>query len=132
MTILVLDHDPAVRGTLRRLLEPDGHTVLDPPAGRGEIAAMTEGGVDLTFVDAFTDSRDLLELFLTGGTALAQSDIVVLKRDEQPVGRAEEGWLDALGARAVLWKPIPVRKLLSTVAEIAARRTRWARTETPE
>ena len=124
MNILVLDNDARTRESVRELLHPDGHVVFGPPRCQRDVSALAEWGVDLTLVDALTDSRDLLELFLAGGPAIAGSDIIVLNPAAEPEGRADSGWLDALGTRAVLRKPVRLGELLPVVAAIASRRQR--------
>ena len=60
-SILVIDDDPAVRMTIKLLLERDGHTVTDASDGRAGIKTLNAGGIDLLIVDIFMPGMDGIE-----------------------------------------------------------------------
>jgi len=60
-SVLVVDDDPAVRTTIRLVLERDGHKVSVAADGRAGLAALAGGGIDLLIVDLFMPGMDGLE-----------------------------------------------------------------------
>lgn len=59
--ILVIDDDPAVRMTIRLVLEREGHTVKLATDGIAGMKAIEAGGVDLLIVDIFMPGMDGIE-----------------------------------------------------------------------
>jgi len=59
--ILVIDDDPAVRTTIRLLLEREGHTVALATDGLAGLKAIKAGGIDLLIVDIFMPGMDGIE-----------------------------------------------------------------------
>lgn len=59
--ILVIDDDPAVRMTIRLVLEREGHTVKLATDGIAGMKAVEAGGVDLLIVDIFMPGMDGIE-----------------------------------------------------------------------
>ena len=59
--ILVIDDDPAVRMTIRLVLEREGHTVKLATDGLAGMKAIEAGGVDLLIVDIFMPGMDGIE-----------------------------------------------------------------------
>ena len=60
-SVLVVDDDPAVRATVRLVLERNGHRVSVASDGRAGLAALAGGGIDLLIVDLFMPGMDGLE-----------------------------------------------------------------------
>jgi CheY-like chemotaxis protein len=60
-SILVIDDDPAVRTTVRLVLERDGHAVTVAADGFAGMTALADGAVDLLIVDLFMPGMDGLE-----------------------------------------------------------------------
>jgi CheY-like chemotaxis protein len=57
----VIDDDPAVRMTIRLVLEREGHTVKLATDGIAGMKAVEAGGVDLLIVDIFMPGMDGIE-----------------------------------------------------------------------
>jgi CheY-like chemotaxis protein len=57
----VIDDDPAVRMTIRLVLEREGHTVKLATDGIAGMKAIEAGGVDLLIVDIFMPGMDGIE-----------------------------------------------------------------------
>jgi len=62
--ILVIDDDPAVRMTMRLVLEREGHTVVPATDGLAGMRAVKAGGIDLLIVDIFMPGMDGIETLL--------------------------------------------------------------------
>ncbi len=60
-SVLVIDDDPAVRTTIKLILEREGHAVTVAPDGRAGIAALDAGGISLLICDIFMPGMDGLE-----------------------------------------------------------------------
>jgi CheY-like chemotaxis protein len=60
-SVLVVDDDPAVRTTVKLMLERDGHTVAVAADGRAGIAALAGGAIHLLIVDLFMPGMDGIE-----------------------------------------------------------------------
>jgi CheY-like chemotaxis protein len=59
--ILVIDDDPAVRMTIKLVLERDGHTVELATDGLAGMKAIKAGGIELLVVDIFMPGMDGIE-----------------------------------------------------------------------
>jgi CheY-like chemotaxis protein len=59
--ILVIDDDPAVRMTIKLVLERDGHAVELAKDGLAGMEAIKAGGIDLLIVDIFMPGMDGIE-----------------------------------------------------------------------
>ena len=59
--ILVIDDDPAVRMTIKLVLERDGHSVELATDGLAGMKAIKAGGIDLLIVDIFMPGMDGIE-----------------------------------------------------------------------
>lgn len=60
-SILVVDDDPAVRMTIKLVLERDGHAVALAANGFAGMKAIEAGGIDLLIVDIFMPGMDGIE-----------------------------------------------------------------------
>jgi CheY-like chemotaxis protein len=59
--VLVVDDDPAVRTTVKLVLERSGHRVSVAAEGRAGLVALAAGGIDLLVVDLFMPGMDGME-----------------------------------------------------------------------
>jgi CheY-like chemotaxis protein len=60
-SVLVIDDDPAVRTTIKLILEREGHAVAVAPEGRAGLAMLEAGGISLLICDIFMPGMDGLE-----------------------------------------------------------------------
>jgi len=61
LTILVVDDDPAVRQLMRRILEKEGHTVIEAENGRIGLERITERAPSLILLDLMMPEMDGFE-----------------------------------------------------------------------
>jgi CheY-like chemotaxis protein len=85
--ILVIDDDAAVRGTIRRHLESDGHAVAEAPDGRAGMKLYRENPTDLVITDLFMPEREGLETIRELRKSFKDAKIVVVT-GSQPEGRS--------------------------------------------
>ena len=130
--ILVIDDDPAVRLTIKLVLEREGHDVALAADGRAGMTAIKSGDVDLVIVDIFMPGMDGIETIREvrkhqpglpaivisgtslGGPGLQAPDFLAMAVK--------------LGAVRSLQKPFKPRDIITAVeqclGEAAAKRTR--------
>jgi len=97
--IIVIDDDAAVRGAVRRVLEPLGHEVLEADDGAAGLALLADAGAALVITDIFMPGQDGIEtvrrirkefptgkmLVMSGGDSTGRMD---LRRDAVLLGAA--------------------------------------------
>lgn len=69
-TILIIDDEPAIRASLREILEYEGHTVVDEPDGSAGVKTATRKRFDVIFCDIKMprlDGMDVLDMLMTKG-----------------------------------------------------------------
>jgi len=124
--ILVIDDDPAVRMTIRLVLEREGHTVALATDGLAGMKAIKAGGVDLLIVDIFMPGMDGIETIREVRQHQADLPAIVISGTSlSGVGLHAPG-LQApdflamavkLGAVRSLQKPFKPRDLIGAVEE---------------
>lgn len=62
--ILVVDDDADVRRAIRRILEPEGHEVVQAENGRAAMAVMEAESADLVVTDLYMEPMDGVELVI--------------------------------------------------------------------
>jgi DNA-binding NtrC family response regulator len=117
-TILVVDDDPAMRGSIRGTLERAGFEVLVAENGVEGMKAFGSNKVDLAIVDVFMPEKDGFEtlremrrhkhsmkiLAISGGGDLHMADALT--------------WAKRLRVNATLSKPFTREELLQSVAQV--------------
>lgn len=116
--ILVIDDDAAVRRTIRRHLESDGHEVAEAADGRAGMKLYREGPSDLVITDLFMPEQEGLETIRELRKAFKDAKIVVVT-GSQPGGAFDfRAQATMLGAQAALSKPFTRQELLGAVREV--------------
>jgi len=117
--VLVAEDDPAVRNSVVRVLELEGHSVTAVGDGRAALSMLYDGGHDaavldvkMPFVDGLTVCRDVRSRGIT-------TPILLLTARVQ-IGDTVEG-LDA-GADDYLMKPFAIDELSARVRALLRRR----------
>jgi len=119
-TILVIDDETLVRGTLRRILTKAGHAVVEADDGKRGLIEFARECPDLVICDILMPNKEGLEtirelrqtksavpiLAISGGGRLGTSDFL----------RFAKG----LGANAALSKPFSADEIVETVGSLLA------------
>jgi CheY-like chemotaxis protein len=119
--ILVIDDDPAVRMTIRLLLEREGHTVALASDGLAGMKALKAGGFDLLIVDIFMPGMDGIETIREVRRHRPDLPAVVISGTSLPGGEAHAPDFLAmavkLGAVRSLQKPFKPRDIIAAVSQ---------------
>jgi len=118
--ILIVDDDTAVRRALRKVLERDGHTLVEAENGRVGLQLMREKPADLVLADLFMPVMDGLEFI----SKLQQSypDTRVLAISGSTYERRPR-FLEIAGRMGnvrTLTKPVDAEELTAVVREMLA------------
>jgi CheY-like chemotaxis protein len=119
--VLVIDDDSAMRGTVRRILERDGHEVIDAPDGRRGLEIFRAQGADVVVTDLIMPEKEGIETIIE--LRAASDDVRILAisggdRVSRGLGRLKDA--ESLGADASLAKPFTVDQLRDAVAQLLA------------
>ncbi|MEW6530448.1 MAG: response regulator [Thermodesulfobacteriota bacterium] len=114
--ILLIDDDDQLRRMVKRVLEKEGHEVLEAPDGRDINALCGEHPVDLIITDVLMPHKDGLDILLEIRQAFPRMKVVVISGGgpSMPSGGCLHLAVD-LGADAVIEKPISKKQLLEVV-----------------
>src|SRR5690348_17316362 len=121
---LVVEDDEAMRDLLRRTLERAGFAVATAATGRAALKLFGERQVDLAVTDLMMPEMDGLTLIRELLQLQPSARIVVVSGAETSHGAAR-----ALGARAVLHKPVTPSDLARVVRDVLAGEPADARSE---
>ena len=114
--VLIVDDEPAVRQTVREILEEEGHAVIEAPDGKAGLWLFRETRPDLAIVDLFMPEKEGIETIVDMRAANPDAKIIAMSGG----GRfGTTGLLDGvtdLGATATLAKPFRREGLLAAVA----------------
>jgi len=121
--ILVVDDEPAIRATLRGVLEDEGYRVTAVASGADALAAVADDGHDLVFLDIWMPGLDGLET-LTEIRKLRADATVVMISGHGTIETAVKA--TRLGAYDFIEKPLSLEKTL-LIATRALEHARLAR-----
>ena len=114
-TVLVADDEPAVRLTIRHMLESSGYKVLEAADGKQAIAALSQEPVDLLLTDLVMPEKEGLEVIRTVRRTRPGVKIIAISG---AFGGEFLRAAELLGAHASLRKPVTLEALRKTVAEL--------------
>jgi len=118
-SVLVVDDEPAVRMTVKLVLERAGHQVSVAADGRAGLAALATGGIDLLVVDLFMPGMDGLETLREVRKRQADLPVIVISGTSLDApGQTAPDFLAMavkLGAVSSLQKPFKPRDIIGAV-----------------
>ena len=122
--ILVIDDDPAVRMTVKLLLDRDGHEVVVAPDGRVGLQMFAAGGIELLIVDLFMPGMDGLETIREVRARRTDLPIIVMSGTVvRHVNGEAPDFLNMavkLGAVRAMQKPFKPRDIVQAVRDCLA------------
>lgn len=110
--ILIIDDEPAIRSSLREILEYEGHQVFDEPDGAAGVRAASRKKFDVIFCDIKMprmDGMDVLDLLVEKGITAR----VIMISGHGSVATAVEALKK--GAFDFVEKPLDLNRILSTL-----------------
>jgi two-component system, chemotaxis family, chemotaxis protein CheY len=116
--ILIIDDDPSLRTTMRRILERGGHLVQEAENGLTGLAAVEADPPDLVVTDLFMPEKEGIETIVELRDRYPHIGVVAVSG---ALGGDDGGpLLDAelFGADATLAKPFDVQTFLETVERV--------------
>ena len=119
-TVLVIDHTKGIQGTLRAILEAEGHAVHAASHGSEGVAYCEEHAIDVVLMDLTMPAQQGLET-MRGLWAMAPSPKIIAIAGGRYATRLrllEDA--AALTADRILQQPIRARDLLMAVQELLA------------
>ena len=119
-TVLIVDDSSYARRTHRRILETDGHAVLEAATGLSAIESFVMHDPDLVLLDLTMEDMSGLEVLAKLRELDAGVRVVVLSADVQ---RTTARLVTESGALRFLAKPVAPDQLLETVRTVAAGAT---------
>ncbi len=114
--ILVIDDDPAMRGSMRRILERDGHDVREAGDGAEGLHLFRAEPADVVVTDVLMPGKEGMETIVELREEAPDVRILVVSGGGTMLGESTLSDAQALGADASLAKPFTVDQLRSAVA----------------
>jgi two-component system nitrogen regulation response regulator NtrX len=112
--ILVIDDEPAIRDTMRMILEYDGHDVLAAGSGQEGLTVAERESPDLVFLDIKMPGMDGLEVLTRLRAANESLPVVMVSAHGTAATALESG---RLGAFRFIEKPLSKDHVLDAVRE---------------
>jgi two-component system, chemotaxis family, chemotaxis protein CheY len=119
--ILVIDDDPALRRTVRKILERGGHEVEEAENGLTGLRVVEERPPDLVVTDLVMPEKEGIETILELRERFPEVGVLAVSGagGVDPTGPLMDAHL--FGAHATLPKPFQIQELLDAVAEVLSR-----------
>jgi CheY-like chemotaxis protein len=113
--ILIIDDEPGVLRTLRRILEGAGHSVRDAPDGEVALKHYQEKVADLVITDIFMPGMDGIEFLVHMRNSFPDARVLVMSGGG--LLSRDQALSDAslLGADNILRKPFTLAEVLEAV-----------------
>jgi two-component system, response regulator, stage 0 sporulation protein F len=118
-TILVADDERAIRSLLRRILEAEGHQVIEAGNGREAVDLYRRAPADLVILDILMPEEDGMETTWQLTREFTGANIIAMTG-----GRGDSNFLDVvklLGAHRTMEKPFQIEDMLQAVREELAK-----------
>ncbi len=114
-TILVIDDDPSIRRSLRRILETGGHTVREADNGSSALAREATAEVDLVITDVYMPEMDGIEFLIRFRDLFPDTPIIAMSGGGYAAKEFVLQDADLIGATETLSKPLTVDDVLGAV-----------------
>jgi len=123
-SVLIVDDDPALRDTLRRMVESVGYDVACVEDARAAIAAIGARAPDIIITDIYMPTGDGFELLNWLRNNGIRIPVIAMSGSTSGSGEYDQlSVAEHLGAAAVIDKPFRQSKLVETIDRILANRS---------
>ena len=117
--IIIIDDEPALRATMRKILERADHTVREAANGDEGIRLHRESPADLVVTDLFMPEKEGIETIQELKTIDPELPILAVSGGGAVMdARGSLADAELLGADAILSKPFTVQQLQARVGEL--------------
>ena len=120
--ILVIDDDPSLRRTLRRMLERAGHQVVEAEDGARGLDLVRAAAPDLVVTDLLMPEQDGIETINMLTAEFPGIPIVAVSGAAEASGGGILMDAHLFGASATLAKPFSFEELVTTVERVLGER----------
>ena len=115
--ILIVDDDPDILQTLRRVLESQGHTVSEALDGKAALRYFAGDPADLVISDIYMPDMDGIEFLIRVREAFPEAKVLAMSGGGHLTKERVLGAASMLGATGVLEKPFTIEDVLEAVKE---------------
>ena len=116
--ILIIDDEEQVRLYLRRILEPEGHEVVEAGNGKVGLHLYREEPADLIITDVFMPEKEGLETIRELRSDYPEVKIIAISGGGRNIDLDFLPLAKQLGALRTLAKPFDRQKMLDAVQEV--------------
>jgi len=116
----VIDDEPGMRGTMRRILERDGHEVREAENGSEGLRLFREQQADVVVTDLLMPDKEGIETIVELREEAPNVRILAISGGGAVGAESTLADAEALGADASLAKPFTVDQLRNAVAALLA------------
>ncbi len=118
--ILVIDDDSPVRMIIRRMLEAEGHEVVEAVDGESGVKTFRQNPTDLIITDIVMPKKEGLEIIRELRQEFPDVKIIAISGGGKVQGRHYLELAKKLGAAYTFEKPFTWKQLTNTVNELLA------------
>jgi CheY-like chemotaxis protein len=119
--VLVIDDDARVRSVVRRLVEAEGHEVVEAENGKIGLERFESDPADLVITDIFMPEMDGIEVLVALRKRSPQTRLVAMSGGGLLPARDMLRTAEALGAVSVIEKPFDIEALREHLAALGPR-----------
>jgi CheY-like chemotaxis protein len=116
--ILIIDDEEQVRLYLRRILEPEGHEVVEAPDGKVGLQLYREEPFDLIITDVFMPEKEGLETIRELRSEYPEVKIIAISGGGRNIDLDFLPLAKQFGALRTLTKPFDRQEMLNAVQEV--------------
>ncbi|WP_459854269.1 response regulator [Dongia sp. agr-C8] len=121
--VLIVDDDPALLETLRRMIESVGYDVQCAEDARTAIDSVTSRAPDIIITDIYMPAGDGFELLNWLRNNGIRTPVIAMSGSSSGTGEYDQlSVAEHLGAAAVIDKPFRQSKLVETIDRVLANR----------
>lgn len=113
--IMIIDDAAAIRTSLRRILERDGHTVLEEPDGKSALRHFAGDPTDVVISDVFMPDMDGIDFLMRVRETFPEAKIIVMSGGGALGKESVLAAASRLGADVVFEKPFEATQVLDAV-----------------
>ena len=115
---MVIDDDTDIRRALRKVLERDGHTVVEEPNGHSALRHFTGDPADLVISDVYMPDMDGIDFLMRVRDAFPDARFIMISGGGSLGKESVLQAAERLGADRVLEKPFKVQEVREMVQDL--------------